>query len=207
MSFETTKTVRELAVEIPNAARVFEKLKIDYCCGGGKSLEEACTAAGLGVAEVARLLEESKGIEVTGPDNPAAGSLTELVQFILAKHHVYTKDEMERLKPLLQKVCDAHGRNHPELFKVRGIFAQLCDDLTPHMFKEEQILFPYIMRVEEATKGNRSLTPPPFGTVRNPVRMMQAEHETAGDFLRLLRKLTNDYTAPADACISYQTLY
>ena len=209
MTHNTTTTVRELAVCEPTATRVFEKLKIDYCCGGGKTLDAACAVAGVRTEDVWQLLEEARQSQAVSGNaiDFQTASLTELVGYILNKHHVFTKEEMARLDALTEKVCSVHGQNHPELLRVKSLFQSLCADLKPHMFKEEQVLFPYIIRLEEAVKSNRPLMPPPFGTVQNPVRMMMFEHDTAGELLRELREATSNYTTPEDACISYRTLY
>jgi regulator of cell morphogenesis and NO signaling len=114
---------------------------------------------------------------------------------------------MERLQSLAGKVLAAHGSNHPELVHLDELFARLCADLKPHMFKEEQILFPYIVAMTEAAGQKRAAPFAPFGTVNNPIRMMMMEHDTAGEILREMRALTSDYKVPPDACISYQTLY
>lgn len=133
--------------------------------------------------------------------------LSELINHILATHHVFTKQEMDRLQLLTQKVISAHGENHRELHKVGALFDQLCADLKPHMFKEEQILFPYIQRLAQASDGMQAAPFAPFGTVNNPIRMMMTEHDTAGEILRELRTATSDYSVPQDGCISYRTLY
>jgi regulator of cell morphogenesis and NO signaling len=209
MTLTATKTVRELAVEIPNATRVFEKLKLDYCCGGNRPLAEACAGAGVDVEMVIRLLQASA--EADRQSGAATDfqtmSLTTLMTYIVDTHHIFTRQEMERLSTLLDKVCSVHGQNHPELLAIKPLFQELGDDLVPHMFKEEHVLFPYIERMEAAVKSHRPLPPPPFGTVRNPVRMMMMEHDSAGDILRKMRETSADYTVPSDGCISYQTLY
>jgi regulator of cell morphogenesis and NO signaling len=209
MAISSTMKVRDVVLELPQATRVFEKLKIDYCCGGDKPLGEACATAGVEVANLERMLEEAERAEVQGEGSldSQKATLTELMGHILDKHHVYTKEEMTRLEPLIEKVISAHGENHPELRGVGGLFQQLCADLRPHMLKEEQILFPYILEMEKASLQNRPAPFPPFGTVKNPVRMMMMEHETVGDLLRELRALSSNYTVPPDGCISYQTLY
>ncbi len=206
---DPTKTVRELALEIPNATRIFEKVKIDYCCGGNKSLDDACAVAGVELGELERLFAEA-----AESDAPAYTTLdfqklnlTDLIGHILASHHVYTKEEMPRLQSLIEKVIDAHGENHPELRNIGDVFQEMCADLTPHMAKEENVLFPYLEELEASTLQNTPAPFAPFGTVKNPVRMMMMEHDTVGDLLRELRALSSDYTAPADGCISYQTLY
>jgi regulator of cell morphogenesis and NO signaling len=207
MTISSTMKVRDVVLELPQATRVFEKLNIDYCCGGDKPLGEACAIAGVEVANLERMLEEVRQAPGNGSLDFAKATLGELVGHILDKHHVYTKDEMARLEPLMVKVIEAHGANHPELQGMGGLFQQLCADLKPHMFKEEQILFPYIVEMETSALQNRPAPFAPFGTVKNPVRMMMMEHETVGDLLRELRALSSNYTVPPDGCISYQTLY
>ncbi|HUE80640.1 MAG TPA: iron-sulfur cluster repair di-iron protein [Pyrinomonadaceae bacterium] len=209
MTFTTTKTVRELALEMPNATRIFEKLKIDYCCGGSRPLEEACIAARVEVDSVMRLLEESAkaGWQNSATTDFQTSPLTELMTYIVDKHHAFTRQEMDRLRALLDKVCSVHGQNHPELLTIQGLFRELCLELAPHMFKEEQVLFPYIERMEEAENNSREIPLPAFGTLRNPVRMMMMEHDAAGELLKKLRETSSDYTVPQDGCISYQTLY
>lgn len=198
-----------MTLELPQATRVFEKLRIDYCCGGERSLTEACTSAGLETAAVMRMLEEAERADVGG--NIALEfhklTLTELIAHIIDKHHVYTKEEIARLELLIDKVIGAHGANHSELHGMGELIQQLSADLRPHMFKEEQILFPYIVEMERAAQQNNLAPFAPFGTVNNPVRMMMMEHDTVGDILRELRQTSSNYAVPADGCISYQILY
>ena len=206
-SFET-KTVRDLAVEIPGATRVFEKAGIDYCCGGQRSLADACASAGVTVAEMMNSLEFAKSSPAPAEEpNFLCATLAEIIDHIVTTHHVFTKTELQRLRALIEKVHGVHGDNHPELAQLRSLFQSLSSELEPHMLKEEMVLFPYIVRLETATQHQQSVSAPPFVTVANPVRMMMLEHEAAGYLLEKMRKLTNDYNAPADACFSFKTLY
>jgi regulator of cell morphogenesis and NO signaling len=209
MSVVTTKTVRELALENPAATRVLEKLGIDYCCGGNKTLEQACAAAQLPIDEVLDSLEMAEQTRRTTEkvSDWQKESLAELVEHIKNTHHQYTREEIARLGPLFQKVCSVHGKNHPELLHIRASFQGLSQELTMHMMKEEMMLFPYIVRMEEAVLQNEPVLPPPFGSVQNPVSMMEHEHESAGNALRAMRQASGGYKPPADACVSYQTLY
>jgi regulator of cell morphogenesis and NO signaling len=209
MSVTAEKTVRELALENPAATRVFEKLGIDYCCGGNKSLEEACRAANLPMSGVLDSLEiaEHSALAVTNNRNWPTEPLADLVAHINNTHHKYTREELARLAPLFDKVCSVHGRNHPELLQVRTSFQGLSQELTMHMMKEEMVLFPYIVRMEESVLQHEPVLPPPFGSVQNPVSMMQHEHDSAGNALRAMREASCGYTLPGDACVSYQTLY
>jgi len=209
MSVCTARTVREVAVEFPEATRIFEKFGIDYCCGGSKSLEEACAASNLSVDQVLDSLELAQETARTKVKdrNWQTEPLADLVAHITSTHHKYTRDEIARLRPLLDKVCSVHGKNHPELQQIRTSFQGVAQELTTHMMKEEMVLFPYIVRMEEAVIQKEPVLPPPFGTVQNPVTMMMHEHDSAGEALRAMRQASASYTPPGDACISFQTLY
>jgi regulator of cell morphogenesis and NO signaling len=203
----TMKTVRDVALENPGAARVFEKLGIDYCCGGGKSLQEACRDSRLDFDDVCRALQAAEQAGPSAPRNWGNEPLADLIAHINTTHHVYTREEISRLQPLFDKVCSVHGKNHPELLAARSTFQALAAELRMHMMKEEMVLFPYIIRLEEAVLEHTPVVPPPFGSVRNPVAMMEHEHDSAGQALRALRQATNGYAPPEDACVSFQTLY
>jgi regulator of cell morphogenesis and NO signaling len=209
MTLTTARTVREIAVENPIATRVFEKLGIDYCCGGNQPLAEACQRAGVSLDEVEGSLEIEEKTAQTSQQCREWQSepLSELISHIKNTHHKYTREETARLTALLQKVCSAHGKNHPELLEIQSIFSGLAHELATHLMKEEMVLFPYIERMEEAVIQKEPLLPAPFGSVGNPVAMMEHEHDSAGNALRSVRKASGDFTPPADACMSYQTLY
>jgi regulator of cell morphogenesis and NO signaling len=209
MQINTTKTVRELTLEIPGATRVFEKSGIDYCCGGGKPFEEACEAAGVSADDIVRSLERAgetsapAGESIDWPTQP----LSRLTTHIVETHHVFTRDELARLDALLSKVCSVHGQNHSELFRIQSLFQDLHRDLIPHMQKEEMILFPYIEQMDAAASKGKAAPVPFFGTVKNPIHMMMLEHDTAGEILKQLRRLSGGFAVPEDGCISYETLY
>jgi regulator of cell morphogenesis and NO signaling len=205
----TTKTIREIALEAPQTTRVFEEFKIDYCCGGRKPFADACTEAGLDPAVVAQKIGAAlKDHEARGENVGAEKRLpSELIDHIIAKHHIFTVQEIERLAPLMDKVCRRHGEHHPELFKLQPIFLALADSLVPHMRKEEAVLFPYIQALEAARSGGMAAPPPHFGTVENPIRMMMADHEEDGERLRTMREISHDYALPDDACPSFTALY
>ena len=202
-----TKTVREVALENPAATRIFEQLGIDYCCGGHKPLEEAVAAKNLSLDDVlARLDAAGSTVAKTGKDWQSE-SLAELINHINSTHHVYVRSEVPRILALLEKVAGVHGERHPELNEVRERFYELSQELASHLMKEEQILFPYIASAEQAQSGACASPHSCFGTVQNPIRMMMFEHDNAGGVLRELRQLTNDYTVPADGCITYKTVF
>jgi len=209
MGTETQKMVAEIALERPQAAAVFEKLGIDYCCGGRKPLIAACEEAGIDVAHVADLLEEAAGKHGTGTEaeNWNEQSLASLISHIVEKHHAYCREEGSRLHPLLAKVVSKHSECHPELAQVQEHFTSLRNELSMHLMKEEQMLFPYIIRLEDAAMHKSAPPRAPFETVHNPVRMMVQEHDDAGNLVKEIRGLTRNFTAPEDACTSFKALY
>lgn len=209
MSASAMKTVGELAVENPHATRVFEKLGIDYCCGGQKPLSEACAAAKVSLDEVLSGLEQAEiqAAETSQQRQWQTESISALVNHIVSTHHATVKSEVPRILQLTAKVVSVHGKNHPELAQVQELFGELGQELFAHLAKEEQILFPYLVQAERAVQTGEPMPHSCFGTVQNPVRMMMMEHDAAGDALRELRAITSNYAPPADACISYKTLY
>jgi regulator of cell morphogenesis and NO signaling len=207
MNVATEKTVRELALENPATTRVFEKLGIDYCCGGKRSLEEACRTAKLNIDEVLESLEKAWEAPSAVQKDWQLVPISELITHIKETHHKYTREEIGRLGPLFAKVCSVHGKNHPELLQIRGLFQDLANELSTHLMKEEMVLFPFLIRMEAAVTRKEPIAPAPFGSVQNPISMMEYEHDSAGSVLRAIREAANGYSAPNGACVSYQTLY
>lgn len=200
-SIDTQATLGAIVTEHPKATRELERLGLDYCCGGQRTLADACAQKGIDAEEVADLLA---GLD---QDEPAADWATmdpfQLLDHILAVHHQYLASEMPRISALAEKVASVHGERHPELLAVRDLYAELRNELEPHMMKEEQVLFPMIRELQEAQDE------PQFhcGSLQNPISVMLFEHDRAGELLTEIRRVTNDHTVPEDGCGSYQALY
>jgi regulator of cell morphogenesis and NO signaling len=208
MTITLDKTVREIAIETPSTIRVFEKFGIDYCCGGRKSLEQACAELQLSSEQVMEKLAEASRQPVEEDTAQwQTAPLAGLVQHIVSKHHKYVRQELPRIEQLAGKVFTRHGQAHPELEKIRDAFLQLNNELSAHMMKEEQILFPYIARVEHALQSRQPLPESCFGTVLNPIEVMVQEHDAAGALLAEIRSLSGNYTTPPEACPSYIALF
>ena len=203
----TTKTIREIALEAPLTTKVFENYKIDYCCGGNRFFLDACKSAGADAENVLQeinvCLETPQKSEL---DWVKDARLSDLIEHIVETHHAFTRDEIKNLVPLMAKVANRHGENHPELYELERLFAELCADLAPHLLKEEQVLFPYIKELENIKTKNAGFPVSCFGTVRNPVSVMLREHDTAGEILRSMREVSHDYQIPDGACPSYTAL-
>jgi len=196
------RTVGELVTERPARAEVFEMHGIDYCCGGGKSLTEACAAAD---ADPARVAGDLAAVDASGAgaDLPAwdAMGLTTLSEHIVATHHAYLGTALPRIAGLLDKVANAHGAKHPETVELRSLFGGFAEELRQHMAKEEMVLFP-MLREMEAT----GVVPVHCGGVQNPIGAMRMEHDDAGAALARIRELTGGFAVPEDACNTYRVM-
>lgn len=196
-------TIGEWVAQRPQTSRVFEALRIDYCCGGGKSLDQACREEKVDPQDVLGQLQEAVEADDVEPvQDWASASLSELCDHIEQTHHAYLRTELPRLTELIEKVISVHGSRHPELARLQQTFAGLRDELEPHMFKEESILFPAIRQLERS----ETLITFPFGTVANPIRMMEHEHDNAANALAKIRHVTDDYRVPDEACNTYRAM-
>ncbi len=199
---DVQQQVGMLVAERPSRARVFERHGIDYCCGGKRTLADACREQGLEAASILSEIRvedaQSSGNEV----NPLEMTLTELADHIEQTHHVYLREELPRLEAMIEQVIEAHGEKHPWLEDVRVTFADLVADLEPHMLKEERILFPMLRQLEQTTAQRSSQA----AGVADPIRVMEDEHDRASQALRRLRTLTGDFTPPADACNTFRAM-
>lgn len=195
--------VGKIVAQQPGVARIFEKYKIDYCCRGGTTLNEACKLQNVDMSQVVREIEQVRDSkDSTGETDWNESSLSQLIDHIVNKHHAFLTTELPRISGLVDKVLNAHGEKRPELAKVAETFELMREELESHMAKEERILFPAIQTMEQQP-GPAEF---PFGSVRNPIGMMEHEHDDAGNALRRLRQLTEDFTPPADACPTYRVM-
>lgn len=202
--------VGEIVLNHPETRFYLGKLGIDYCCGGKLSLSRACRGRKLEVDAVVRGLEEVMRTQSQAVDQELdyrGLSLDELTDHIVSVHHQYVQTVTPEIQRLLDKVSKRHGGEHPELHEIRNLFDHIAGELAMHMRKEEFMLFPWIKRTAMAKRGEVPFQAPPFGTLANPIHMMESEHEGAGGDMERIRELTNDYTLPEGACMSYWQVY
>lgn len=197
------QSVAELVLERPSRSRLFESLGIDYCCGGKKSLREACERKQL---DVKKMLERLKA-EEAAPAAENAVDLRELplgalIEDILAHHHKYLRRELPRLEKLMEKVNRVHGAQDARLQRMARVLAHFQQELQSHMMKEEHILFPVIAQMAAERRKPKAC----FQTIAHPIRQMEREHDGAGDALDQLRALSDGYTPPDWACNTYRAL-
>ncbi len=203
-TIDTQQTVGEIVTQAPGLSHVFETLGIDYCCGGRKTLKEACQQRGLDPREVLSRLQQGNCTSAASAPlvDVSTLSLTELADHIEKTHHAYLHEELPRLAAMTLKVTAIHGEKDPRLQQVQETFRAMVLGLWSHMFKEEERLFPMIRQLEA---GNRAASPH-YGTIADPIRQMESEHDDAGSALERLRELTDGFLPPEWACKTYRAL-
>lgn len=197
-------TLGQIATSDLRKAKVFKKFGLDFCCGGKKTLSQACSEKGIDILEVTYQLEnqdeENDKIELDY-DN---WNLTFLVDFIVNRYQQYLLRELPELEIMASKVVRVHGSRHPEVIEIAKLQQEMKDELLTHMVKEERILFPYIVALNNSSSDDSSLHASHFGTIQNPINMMEMEHEFVGEHLAQIKSLTNSYTPPLDACSTFK---
>ncbi|NRD24361.1 iron-sulfur cluster repair di-iron protein [Winogradskyella litoriviva] len=204
---KTTKEIGQYVADDFRTAAIFSKYKIDFCCNGNRTVEEACNKKGIDstilLDELNQVLDSKSGESIDYKSWP----LDLLTEYIEKKHHRYVEEKIPVLLQFLNKLCLVHGERHPELFKINELFTASAGELASHMKKEELILFPFVKRMVNATLKNEAIQSPQFGTVENPIEMMMEEHDTEGQRFREIAELTDNYNPPADACNTYKVTY
>jgi regulator of cell morphogenesis and NO signaling len=198
-------TIRSLVADDFRAAAVFERHGIDFCCGGNRPIADACREKGVDAGQVVAELEATLA---PASDQPrvAVWDLDFLAAYIVNNHHAYVRQAVGPMQAHTRKVADVHGGNHPEVREIAQRIDLVVADLLAHMMKEERVLFPYISQLAAAVRGGE-LPDAPFGTVANPIRMMEAEHQNAGDHMAAIRRLSAGFVLPPDACTTFTVAY
>lgn len=201
------KPIGKLVAENYKTATVFKKHKIDFCCQGGRTINEACERKGVDIDLLINELEEAMQEKDASTTDYQSWPLDLLADYIEKKHHRYVEKRTQEIKPFLDKLCRVHGERHPELFKINELFTTSAGELAQHMKKEELILFPFIRKMVKTENQRQPFDQPHFGTVENPIQMMMHEHDAEGERFRKMAELSNDYNPPADACNTYRVTF
>ena len=204
---ENDETLGQIAAKDLRKAQVFKKYGLDFCCGGKKTVKEACAEKGLDVTKVEQELQQADRMPSSRPLPYTDWSLDFLADYIVNTHHSYVKKNLPDIKAYAEKVMRVHGNRHPELLRVNQLVQEVYNELMAHLVKEEQVLFPYVKELVAAQGGTAAKHAAHFGTVQNPINMMEMEHEVVGKNLAEIREITNNFTLPEDACASYSLLY
>lgn len=200
------KTVAQMVTENIKTAHIFKKYGIDFCCGGGESIEKACNRKSLDLNTLEQELLAANNSNERNHDYKN-WKLPFLIDHIVNIHHQYVEENIPLLRQYSARVAKVHGNTHPEVIEVEDLFHQVADELAAHLKKEELILFPYIKKLVIASEEGSALERPSFGSANNPVEMMKDEHESAGAIFSKIAQLTNNYTPPMGACNTFKAMY
>jgi regulator of cell morphogenesis and NO signaling len=207
MNLQTEKTVAEIVAGDYRTADVFKNFGIDFCCGGKVSLSEICRKKDLDFEVLKTALEKLNQTALPEELQFSTWEPGRLIDHILEKHHSYVNRNLDLITQYAEKVALVHGEHRPEVKTIARLFKAVAEELTTHMQKEERTLFPFIKKMAEARKENTLAPEAPFGTVGNPIRMMENEHESAGELLHEIARLSDNYNPPEEACNTYRVLY
>ncbi|MFZ4619481.1 MAG: iron-sulfur cluster repair di-iron protein [Bacteroidota bacterium] len=202
-----TSTLKEIVTQDFQTAAVFEKFSLDFCCRGGKTIEQACREKGISPETVMQELSLLRPEQTSAEERFSGMGTEDLIEYITRHHHAYVRTMIPILYTHTQKVAAVHGANHPVVIAIARHFETVAAELQQHMAKEEQMLFPFILKLSEAKRQGKTLDRAPFGSVQNPIRMTESEHQNAGDELYEIRSLSNGYTPPEDACTTFCVTY
>lgn len=200
------KTVAELVTENIKTAHVFKKHGIDFCCGGGVSIKRACEKADI---DMNTLLDDLSNLEVAQDraTNYNSWKLDFLTDHIINVHHTYVEENIPLLQQYAARVAEVHGHHYTELLEIKELFTQVAQELSAHLKKEELILFPFIKKLVLSKNEGTPVPAIHFGTIENPIKMMEVEHEEAGDIFKKIAALSNNFTPPEGACNTYRAFY
>lgn len=202
-----SRTIGSFVAEDFRTAAVFTKYGIDFCCKGGRTLEEVCEKKAINqgqlTAELAQTLQQQTSNSIDFRQWP----LDLLADYIEKTHHRYVEEKIPVLLQFLNKLSKVHGERHPELVEINELFTGCAQELSQHLKKEELVLFPFVRKMVSATITGQPVETPHFGTVENPVAMMMHEHDGEGERFRKIAALSDNYTPPADACNTYKVTY
>lgn len=208
MKIETEQTIGSIVAEDYRTASVFQSMGIDFCCRGNRTLQEVCDERSIDTDLLLHTLEEVMQTKIADDQEYHLWNPEFLCDYIERVHHTYVNEKILQIQPLLEKLCRVHGKAHPELFRIRELFLESAGELSQHMKKEELILFPYIRKLNKPGANGRSFAASsPFGSIQNPIAMMQSEHIQEGERFAEIAQLSSGYNPPADACATYRVTY
>lgn len=200
-------TLSEIVKDNFRTAAVFEKYSLDFCCNGKRTLRDACIEKGINPFNVINEIDKIDASSVKEENKPDEWKLDFLIDYIINNHHAYVNRMLPVISAHTQKIASVHGANHPEVKKIAEIFSAVNSEMKHHMMKEEKILFPHIKMLVKNNGSGGAVDKPYYGTIKNPIAMMETEHQSAGDGMAEIRKLTGNFTPPEDACNTYRICF
>lgn len=202
--FSLNNKIGQVVVKFPRAMEIFKKYKIDFCCGGDRLLEQAVREQGLdGVQIISEINTQYNDyvIEAVKDKDWEIEEYTKLIDYIINTHHAFLNENLPRLSELTTKIFRVHGEHHPELKNVHKLLHSLKMEMEQHLIKEEEVVFPLIIAYDKT--GNIET----LKKAVSKIHELEEEHEGAGSILKELREVTDNYSAPADGCNSYNLTF
>lgn len=204
---EPPSTIGELVAADFRKAEVFKKFGLDFCCGGNKSLKEACDEKGIDVNMVETSLSLVENQPKGSQQDFISWELDFLADYIVNTHHKYVTEALPKLSEFSINVAKVHGDFHPEVVEIAELFNAIAEELNMHMSKEEHDLFPCIKELAVAKREKTAMEPFRFGSIENPIRLMESEHVSAAGNMAKIHELSNAFSPPEDASSSYRVLF
>lgn len=196
-------TVGQLVAEDSGRARILEEYGFDYCCSGNVLLADACAEKGVSFEEVTKKIADYDAAQSAQGTDWTRAPLAELADHISQTHHAYLEQELPRVEYLAERVLNAHGEKYSHLAELNEVVQQLSHELKEHTNKEEKVLFPWVKQLETANSAEELRQ---FASVSDPIAVMEAEHDEAGEAFERIKRLTDNYTPPADTCNTHRVL-
>jgi len=207
MKFTSKDRIGDIVADNYKTATVFKDFNIDFCCNGGRTIDEACSQKNISAEKLLTQLNKIIAVKNYSTIDFKNWPMDLIVDYIEKTHHRYVEQKIEEIMPYLNKLVIVHGANHPELKSIQEEFVNSANELLQHMKKEENILFPYIRQLSSNVSGKSDYKNPGFGTVENPINMMKHEHNIEGERFRKISSLSQNYSPPSDACNTYRVTY
>lgn len=201
------ETIGEMVAKDFRKAQIFKKYGIDFCCRGNITIDQVCENKKIDAAQLKKELKEIENIDSDETVDYNSWALDELADYIVNKHHKYVEESIPVINEFGTKVCRVHGERHPELIDIFHYYTEVAKELTMHMHKEEMILFPYIKQLYQADKQGAKISRPGFGTIKNPINMMELEHISAGSNMDEVKRISSNFTPPENACATYTVFF
>lgn len=201
------KNIGEIVADDYRTAQVFKNHEIDFCCKGNRNIVEVAKANNLSVSILLQKVEEVQQLEKINNTDFKSWPLDLLADYIEKKHHRYVEEKIPVLKGYLEKLCNVHGKEHPELFQIKEHFAISAGELAMHMKKEELMVFPAIRKMTKANREAKPLMKFKFDTIQNPIQVMMEDHTNEGERFHQINVLSSGYTPPEGACSTYHVAF
>lgn len=200
MKITSDTIIGDLVASDYRAATIFKRNKIDFCCQGGRTIEQACSHKHISQDFLIEQLESAMREQIASTPDFNSWPIDLLSDYIEKKHHRFVRQSIEDITPFLAKVARVHGERHPELLEVEALFNGAAVELTKHMYQEENVVFPYVRKMMSESNDDK----PSMKTVQHPISQMMQEHDVEGERFRKIAELTDNYNPPSDACNTYR---